>query len=139
MCKGGKGFDFASARRIGYDWVNEYLAGMVNNDKSYKSWSGNSSLPEMDVLKSLFPKIEKHLTNYERKGEYVERILMMPFGDCLEVKNYSKILYIGTNSSLKIYMTDPYRQSYYRIEKVQKVQTKLTTSMSSEALKYIHI
>ena len=84
MCKGGKGFNFTSARRLGYAWVNEYLAGRVNNDVTFKSWSGNSSRPELDVLKSLFPKIENQLTYYERKGEYVERILMMPFGECLE-------------------------------------------------------
>ena len=40
LCKAGDGFNFTMSRSVGYEWVNEYLKGEVNQKDEPLSWSG---------------------------------------------------------------------------------------------------
>ena len=54
---------------------------------------------------------------WEQTSETVRYHTFLPFGACAEIKNYSSPIYIGSAQPLQVYFTDPYHQSYYRVEK----------------------
>ena len=75
--------------------------GKLNYEDTPLSWTGNSSQSVADIMDSLYPDIDDNLTFYEKRDEIVEKVLFLPFGNCLEVKNYSPVLYMGSTTSLK--------------------------------------
>ena len=117
LCSEEKGFNFSVSRSIGYNWQIDYIDGRLTSQFVNSTWTGNTSNSVEQVFLSLYPKLNANITFYEHKNEYLDDIFLLPFGKCLEVKDFSKALYIGTKEPLKVYLTDPFRQSHYRLEK----------------------
>ena len=84
------------------------------------------------MFQTLYPKFNANINFYEHKDEYLDEIFLLPFGWCLEVKDFSKVLYIGTKEPTKVYLTDPFRQSYYRIEKNAMTSDPISLSNKKE-------
>ena len=117
LCSAGKGFNFSASRPIGYTWQYDYIKGRLPTQPENITWTGNASNSVEEVFQSLYPKLNANITFYEQTNEYLDEIFLLPFGWCLEVKDISNILYVGTRDPMKVYLTDPFRQSYYRLEK----------------------
>ena len=75
--------------------------GKLNYEDKQLSWTGNSSQSVDEIIESLYTPIDDEMTFYEKQDESLEKILLLPFGNCLEVKNYSDVLYMGSTSALK--------------------------------------
>ena len=65
----------------------------------------------------MFPDLKTLKENYnfwKINKDNVHEINLLPFMKCLEVKNYSNRLIIGSNSELNVFLTDANKQTYYR-------------------------
>ena len=95
----------------------EYLEGKLQTQSENITWTGNTSNSVEQVFQAVYPRLNANITFFEQNNEYLDPIFLLPLGWCLEVKDISKILYIGSREPMKIYLADPFRQSYYRLEK----------------------
>ena len=112
-------FNSTKGREIGYYWPSELIGGRIVSEPDSISWNGikNKNLSWQEIQASMFPEFETLREDYnfwELSKDNVQGLNLLPFMKCLEVKNYSKILSVGSNSEMNIILTNAQRQTYYR-------------------------
>ena len=91
--------------------------GAENNNNSVVSWTGNTNESWQHIQTQIYSSENISFELWKRTSEMIKYHTLLPFGSCAEIMNYSSTIYIGSTQPLQVYFTDPYQQSYYRIEK----------------------
>ena len=95
------------------------MAGNVGSEPDSISWNGLQSLNMswQEIQDDMFLDFESLRYNYNFwriSKEKVRELNLLPFMKCLEVKNYPKLLSIGSKTALNVFLSDAKRQTYYR-------------------------
>ena len=103
------GFNSTKGREIGYSFPSQLLAGSINSEPESFSWNGIQSLnlSWKQIQDFMFPELKTLRENYnfwKISKDNVHEINLLPFMKCLEVKNYSNRLIIGSNSELNVFV-----------------------------------
>ena len=111
------GFNSTKGKEIGYPWPIEVLSGGIRGNTDSISWNSILNLSWQQVQDSLFTDFEtlrERFYFYQISKDNVQEVDLLPFMNCLEVKNYPKLLQISSKLALNVFLTDAMRQTYYR-------------------------
>ena len=113
------GLNSTKSREIGYFWPIQLFSGSIDSEPDTISWKGiqSKNLSWQEIQDCMFPDFETLREDYifwDISKENVQEMHLLPFMKCLEVKNISKIIEIGSSSAMNVYLTDAKRQTYYR-------------------------
>ena len=111
------GFNSTKGKEIGYPWPIEVLSGGIRGKTDSISWNSILNLSWQQVQDSLFTDFEtlrERFYFYQISKDNVQEVDLLPFMNCLEVKNYPKLLQISSKIALNVFLTDAMRQTYYR-------------------------
>ena len=109
------GYDMEAGRRNGYTWTLDFIFGNVNKyPKEVRTWSGDANLPWQQLEKQLFPPLKNDIEFFEGGNTTLTPILLLPLGNCYEIRNYPNKLYFNTKQNLSLLFSDPHRQNFYR-------------------------
>ena len=115
LCAAKSGYNPIGGRKHGYPWFTHFISGIIDKyPPEIRSWSGDENVAWKDLEYLLFPSQLKKIYIWNGENTTLTPILLLPVGHCLEVNGFSDVVTIYTKSNISIYLSDPYRQNFYR-------------------------
>ena len=75
-------FSYTNARKIGYQWQNDFFSGNASAKPLTLTWKGNGNLSWTEIMTYLYPR-HYNISLYRPKYETMEHASIMPFQESI--------------------------------------------------------
>ena len=134
-------FDFTHARYYGYQYVEDFLTGKIENNSGISTWKGKfGNLSYKEIQNQFFkygsnPKYTIKSSEFERKDhdmELVEKdiVYLAKYGFCAKVNNYHSLISISASKNSQLIIVDTAKDN--RINPIGMENTDIQFGMIKE-------